>query len=401
MLFQSLRRHHPEFVLHLVLADELRPEFNLESEPFDEVLTLPDLDIPNWRGWAFCHTIVELATAIKPFALMKLLARPGCSAVLYLDPDIVVFSRLDEILQALGEADIALTPHQTKPETTLSAVIDNEICSLKHGIYNLGFVGVKASDKGRRFANWWAQRVYHFCRDDIPNGLFTDQRWIDLVPAFFDHVAILRSSRFNVAPWNLTTRDMQGTLENGFLVDGQPLGFYHFTGFDSGAHKIMAEKNSRGNPDVRKLVAWYENQTAHLAKDAMAKVPWAYGRYSNGEKITAHQRITYRDRPDLQAAFPDPFEASGDRCYLRWWHMEYPNSSDWRTGNAPAGNVVLTAGFRNTTNPFQPGKIFKLFVSLVLRPAYGLKVLKWATAIILAEGLGGLLRRVRQRVSDM
>ena len=34
--------------------------------------------------------------------------------------------------------------------------------------------------------DWWCQRAYRFNRDDVPNGLFTDQRWMDLVPALFD-----------------------------------------------------------------------------------------------------------------------------------------------------------------------------------------------------------------------
>ena len=78
MLFQSLRQHHPEWRLHLALADELRPNIDLGNEPFDEVCAAKDLDIPAWQGWAYCHTIVELATAIKPFMLARLLKLPGC-----------------------------------------------------------------------------------------------------------------------------------------------------------------------------------------------------------------------------------------------------------------------------------------------------------------------------------
>lgn len=79
------------------------------------------LNIPSWQGWAFCHTIVELATAIKPFVLARLLRLPDTVRVIYLDLDMVVFSRLDDILDALDEANIVLTPHQTKPgENTVS-----------------------------------------------------------------------------------------------------------------------------------------------------------------------------------------------------------------------------------------------------------------------------------------
>ena len=36
--------------------------------------------------------------------------------------------------------------------------------------------------QGRRFIDWWADRLRQFCYDEVPNGLFTDQRWVDLAP---------------------------------------------------------------------------------------------------------------------------------------------------------------------------------------------------------------------------
>ncbi len=323
MLFESLRQHHPEFVLHLALADQVAPGFDLSNEPFDAIHPVEELGIPNLRRWIFCHRIVELATAIKPFALQKLLARDDCEAVLYMDPDTVAFSRLDDVVSTLRDRSIVLTPHLTMPEQSVEAVMDNEISCLKHGVYNLGFVGVKADAQGREFAQWWGDRIYRFCRDDIPNGLFTDQRWIDLVPAFFDNVGILRSPRLNVATWNLRRRILEGSFEKGFRVNGEPLGFYHFTGFDSGAHKAMADKNAHGNATVGKLVQWYLDATRELAHDPLAKVRWAYGTFSDGSPVQPAQRIVYRDRPDLQDAFADPFDINGG--YVAWWKQQAPH----------------------------------------------------------------------------
>ena len=355
MLFQSLRKYHPEFRLCLALADTLHEHHDLSSEPIDEILPLSELGIPHWEGWAFCHDIVELSTAIKPFALQKLLSRPDCSGVLYLDPDMVAFSRLDEILQEIERSSLVLTPHQTVPESSLEAIMDNEICSLKHGIYNLGFIGVSATDEGRRFAEWWSDRVYHFCRADIPNGLFTDQRWIDLAPVFFRGVTILRSCRYNVAPWNLTTREVRGNLEDGFTVNGEPLGLYHFTGFDSGAHHTMAEKNSSGNPSIMELVGWYKKQIKRLSREPLARVPWSYGMFASGKKISRAQRIVYRERVDLQQAFPTPFDDSGKEGYLSWWNAqsekEYPQLYEGRDDSEALKSITssLSPGFRGTS----------------------------------------------------
>lgn len=397
MLFQSIREFHPEWRLHLVLADEIRPNIDLSQEPFDKVWPVAELDIPSWRGWAFCHSIVELATAIKPFMLAKLLAQPGCKKVIYLDPDTVVFSRLDDIVEALDSANILLTPHQTIPEQSLSAVIDNEICSLKHGIYNLGFIAVSSTDIGNCFADWWSNRTYHFCRADIPNGLFTDQRWIDLVPAFFSGVAIMRSSRHNVATWNLTARELKTSETGEYLADGEPLGFYHFTGFDSGAHRLMATKNAGNNPAVSKLVNWYAQQTEKLADDPLANEPWAYGVYSDSSPISKEQRLVYRERPDLQAIYPDPFDAA---TYLRWWKtqgkIEFPDLFNEETRAQAIASIssVLTPGFRGCENNFDWVRLSGILRNSLLQPKTGLEIGRRGWEILKNEGIYGLKRRL-------
>ena len=348
MLFDSLRKYHPEWVLHLALCDALRPDLDLSNEAVDSIMPVEQLDIPNWKAWAFCHSIVELCTAIKPFALLKLLQHDDCDKVIYFDPDIVLFSRVDDIVAALDDGDVCLTPHLTVPEEKLSAVIDNEICALQHGVYNLGFIGVRASEEGQRFADWWASRTYRFCRDDIPHGLFTDQRWIDMVPAFFEGAVIIRNPRHNVAPWNVNQRTVSGSLAEGLTIDGAPLGFYHFTGFDSGAHLGMSNRYATTNAAVSELITWYSRRAAELSQDPIAGTRWAFETFSNGERIALAQRIVYRERIDLQAAFPDPFDANG---FLVWWlthgREEYPNIFADPINPALIGALFgVTAGFR-------------------------------------------------------
>jgi hypothetical protein len=323
-LCASIKHFHPEFEVVLALSDKMTDEVSFAGEPIDRVLSVEDLDIPDRTRWTFFHSIVELSTAIKPFVLKRLLAEEGVARVIYFDPDMVLFSRLDDLLEQLDAANVVLTPHLTHPEKGLDAIRDNEISSLKHGVYNLGFLGVRSTAEGMRFADWWADRIYHFCVADIPNGLFTDQRWIDLAPAFFDGVGILKNTRYNVATWNLTTRHLTGDKGAGFRVDGNPLGFYHFTGFDSGAHRIMANKNAPGNASVMALVDWYQDETRFDKDDPASKVRWHYGSYTDGSAIPESHRRLYRARPDLQAVFPDPFENRSFPSLANWMETQGP-----------------------------------------------------------------------------
>ena len=137
----------------------------------------------------------------------------------------------------------------------------------------------------------------------------------------------MRSPRFNVAPWNINQRHLEGTFDEGFSVDGEPLGFYHFTGFDSGAHEQVLGKYAKGNQAAHMLLQWYRQRTGYLtpARD----LTWGLGAFDNGLEIDADQRRIYRSRPDLQAAFPDPYRTLEDEaCYLSWFRhtapVEYP-----------------------------------------------------------------------------
>lgn len=402
LLCDSLRRFHPEFRLVLALPDRLPENADPCDLGWDEVLPVESLGIRDWKTWTFTHTIVELATAIKPVALESLLSRPDCSAVLYFDPDMVLFSRLDDLVERLNATDILLTPHQTRPESGLAEVMDNEISSLKHGAYNLGFIGVRPTPNGRQFARWWAERTYYFCQDDIPNGLFTDQRWIDLAPALFGGVDILRSSRFNVAPWNLTTRRLAGSAGQGYTVDGAPLGFYHFTGFDSGAHHVMTGKYGSDNSAVAELVSWYQKTTASLADAPLSTLPWAYGHYADSRPIPRAHRLIYRCRHDLQLRYPDPFQAGGANAstFAGWCEMagklEYP---ELLTANPSETDLRGFPGYLTPSVAPPPGELPGVAARLKAalgNPRVARALVRQTARVVRREGIGGLIARLRR-----
>jgi hypothetical protein len=388
-LCRSIREHHPEAVIHLALADERPSWLGTQGEPFDHVVELQDMGIPNWRAWTFIHSIVELSTAIKPFVMKRLLERPDCDKVVYFDPDMVLFSRVDDILERLARANVVLTPHQNKPERNLDAVLDNEVTSLRMGVFNLGFIGVRNTPEAHRFADWWAERTYHFCRAEIHYGLFTDQKWINFAPIFFDGVDIIKSSRHNVATWNLTTRRMEGSREKGITVDGEPLAFYHFTGFDSGAHRIMAIKNAAGNATLQELLAWYERETTPVRDDPVNGWPWAFARFGDGTMIEPHHRWLYREYKDLQAAFPDPYRTGGESMsFLEWCNTEgrvrFPQF--FAKGGAAFAPPPAHSGI-------PPAMAMRLAV-LMFAPRSGKPLRLRFVKMIRREGVGGIARRL-------
>ena len=205
VLATSFRQHHPAGRLFVLLIDDPLGELDTGTEPF-EVLHLSDLEIElsELHHMAALYSLMEFATAVKPWLLHSLLRRGETQSVLYFDPDIQVFHPLDEVARQAEEHGIVLTPHVTAPMPR-DHKMTNETSILASGIYNLGFIGV--SHDAAPFLQFWMQRLRRECIIDPGNMRFVDQRWVDFVPGMFDS-KILRDPTFNVAYWNLDHRDL-------------------------------------------------------------------------------------------------------------------------------------------------------------------------------------------------
>ena len=62
-----------------------------------------------------------------------------------------------------------------------------------------------------------------------------------------------------------------------------------------------------------------------------------YDRYNDGQHIDKGQRLLYRQRLDLQRAFPNPFRVAGKDCYKAWYDA-HPHE------HPPTGVVRIAPG---------------------------------------------------------
>ncbi|HTU81102.1 MAG TPA: hypothetical protein VMF61_03175 [Candidatus Acidoferrales bacterium] len=315
VLFHSLKRFAPHWTRVALITDKPPPglEFPREDDPFDEIVYAEDLPIPNFASWIFKHDVIEACTAVKgPFSADA--CSTGADAVVYLDPDTCLFAPLDPVERILESSSILLTPHIAAPEREFYAILDNEMGSLRTGTYNLGFCAFRTDGEGARFARWWADRLLAFCYDDIPAGLFVDQRWCDLVPAIFDGVAILRDPGYNVASWNLSNRRVSMRPDGSFAINGVPLRFWHFTKLGEIAD-VMTKRYAKDNFQVYEIWNWYRRQVHEATDPEVPAGYWAYDRYRNGARIERSHRLAYRADPKLQLAYPDPFAAGASSFF--------------------------------------------------------------------------------------
>jgi glycosyltransferase involved in cell wall biosynthesis len=314
ILLAGAKRFHSDATIYLCLADALLSNGGFYPSGC-VVVPIEDLDIPDFRSFVFRYDLMELNTAVKPFMFQYLL-RLGHEIVLYFDPDVQIFSRLDQILEALqDDASFLLTPHLCAPAE--GDTYPDDIGIMRAGIYNLGFLGLRACPEVESILAWWARRLQYQCFNAQNAGIFVDQRFMDLVPGFADRVRILRDPTLNVAYWNLQQRKL--TFEDDtWKVDGRPLGFYHFSGFDPAKMDRLSKHTEafRGNaisPTLSRLLGQY---AAQLRANVHGRTPagsYAYGRFASGTPIPMIVRKMFRERHIIW--FADPFETY--ESYLR------------------------------------------------------------------------------------
>jgi glycosyltransferase involved in cell wall biosynthesis len=331
VLAESLFEVHPEIVMHTIVIDHPALVVNLEI-PHSLVLSIDQIDLKanNYPTQASIYDVTEFATSIKPFVLEQLLC--DFDVVLYLDPDIQIFSSLASIINNTYEHGWSLTPHVTKPYKNRKAgPPEKEVMGA--GIYNLGYIGVSRSSMS--MLHWWQEHLSRDAIIDQSSQLFTDQRWIDLaVPIFRPYIEF--GTSYNVAYWNLDHRVLAQNGENCFEVDGQPLVFFHFSGYDPDQPYIICKyqsNNSRvsmsDNPVYSQIFGSYARKLIE-ARNTFGNLP-SYGWEECVPGIPLKRHVRRLLRAELIASDsglceipPMPFISADVNRFFEWLRLASP-----------------------------------------------------------------------------
>lgn len=315
VLMESLRELHPELARFVLLVDRPDGELVPACAEWCTVIPVESLPVPGLRQMLFRYSPLEMCCAMKPWLAAALLER-GFSRICYFDTDIQVFGRLEAALTLLDQGRmLVLTPHLAMP-TPGDAAAEQRI--LLSGVYNMGFFALADHPQARCFLEWWQRRLEFLCVVDPPQGLLADQRWMDLAPGLFPDVAILRQPGYNVAYWNLAERRLANRAGR-WEVDGGPLAFFHFSGFDPAQPQNLSRHDAAAGAAervaVRPLLADYARRLLEHGWWRAQKMPYAYGAFADGTEIDRWCRKAYRQQAWLAAAVGgDPFADA--RCFF-------------------------------------------------------------------------------------
>ena len=145
-------------------------------------------------------------------------------------------------------------------------------------------------------------------------GLFVDQKWINLVPCYFNSVQILKHPGCNAAYWNLHERTLS-QAQGALVVNGtETLIFFHFSGISvDGENRISKHTDQfdlANRPDLAELFALYRQRLVANGIRDVTKSAYGFGSFNNGALINKLQRAAFAANLDRYGK-TNPFDSRG------------------------------------------------------------------------------------------
>lgn len=306
-LCDSFLKFHKDGRCFALIIDGLENYVSPEKEKF-EIISIEELKISNLKEFCFKYNITELSTAVKPFFLKYLFDKKPIDKILYLDPDIYVTHALDKLYKELDKGDIIITPH-LDADYPDDGLLPDDAHIMKSGIFNLGFIGLNNCDNVLRFLLWWQNKLYNKCIIKHAAGYFVDQKFIDLALCLFKNISIIKDTGYNVAYWNLHSRQI-GYVEDKWTCNEKQLYFFHFSGykleFPDQISKYQNRFNFTDKPYLNKLFEQYKKVVLRNGYTKTHNWPYTYSSFKNGKTIHKLFRKTYLINID-KVNIDDPF----------------------------------------------------------------------------------------------
>jgi len=223
-LIDSMRERGDDSSVWVMTLDDASHAYLVDAAlPGVVPITVAELEaaVPELLPLKADRTRMEYYFTMTPLLVRHVMdAHPEPIVVAYLDADLYFFGDPREVVKALGTGSVGIIEHRYRPRLARRLA--------KYGRFNVGWVGFRSDDDGRRCLKWWGESTLAWCGDHPSEGRYADQGYLDRFPDFAG-VRILPSSGFNLAPWNTANRRVEATSA-GLTIDGDPLVFFHFHG---------------------------------------------------------------------------------------------------------------------------------------------------------------------------
>lgn len=224
-LIRSLRNHGFEDVIVLVCHDDVSFKkfqnlkiINLEVVQITEIEERYQI-LGNARK---NRNQLEYFYCVTPFLIKFLQARDQGEFFCYLDSDLFFFSPIQNVVEEMKDAAVGITPHRFR---TADESLE------KYGKYNVGLALFSSTPSSTQILDWWAERCIESTSQDLSNGVYGDQKYLDRFHELSEEVLVFEDIGQNAAPWNVNSADF--ATEKVRVINGthsSKLVYFHFSG---------------------------------------------------------------------------------------------------------------------------------------------------------------------------
>ena len=291
ILEDSLRKFHPESDFHILLCESPETCRMISARTGRNIVSPAEIGCTLWQHMAFCYDSAEFSSLLKPF-LFETLLNQGYDALVYLDPDIEIYGRLEQLTSMLRDNNAVLTPHVclVVPNDGKRPAMDDYIHA---GHYDLGCIGISASSEVRELLRWWREVLVAHLSPMEGRPYLIEQRLAAAIPSFLEKTVTLRDPAYNMAYWNVFQRKLE--YEEGvWMTDSGELKFFHFSGVCHQDLTSVSPYQNRvsapvGSP-LHRLVSAYCEKIPIQSWATFLGHPYSFAFYSNGEPVTLDER---------------------------------------------------------------------------------------------------------------
>ncbi len=283
-LGDSLLKFNPGYKLVIGLVDKLEGRVDSHYWKPHKLIEVHELNIPEFEKMYTQYTTLELVCAVKSFYTDHLFKLYNPNQIIFLDCDILILDSLAYIESELNNFSILLTAHVTQPfPNDGRKPVEKTI--LKTGMFNAGFYAVKNDENGKRFIDWWKERMIDQCYERPKEGLNADQKWLNFLPFYFKKVKISDHPGCNLAYWNFHERIIEKKDEK-FFANDQPVIFFHYSGYSLKSPDLISRHQDRfdmkTNPAVNELFNIARQSLVQNRHEDIEKISCYYQKSSGG-----------------------------------------------------------------------------------------------------------------------
>lgn len=221
LTIESLRRFEAKTPIYVLTLSDL-------CEAILRELALPDVEIvplarleqayPELASLKQERKLIEYYFTLSPFLPHYLFSHITADRITYIDGDLYFFSSPRPLLDSLGEASVAITPHR------FSFEYQNHV---QYGLFNVAWITYRRCAEGLDCLNTYKAECTAWCYDRVEDGRFGDQKYLDAWPSRYPHLKVIEHKGFNLAIWNVHNY-MIRLKDNNVMIDDDPLVFYHY-----------------------------------------------------------------------------------------------------------------------------------------------------------------------------